>query len=85
MGRINEFIVFFTQIEKEKADFFSRSAAADLEKNNANNVGLKIELGVISKESPLPPCQGGVAPMRIQKYIWRRIVSKFQFEKCWIT
>ena len=75
MGRINEFIVFFTQIEKEKADFFSRSAAADLEKNNANNVGLKIELGVISKESPLPPCQGGVASLAPKKLIRTRKIS----------
>jgi hypothetical protein len=45
----------------KKADFFSRRF---LEKNNADNVGLKIELEVIIKESPLPPCQEPV-PMPI--------------------
>jgi hypothetical protein len=44
----------------KKADFFSRRF---LEKNNADNVGLKIELEVIIKDSPLPPCQGGVASL----------------------
>ena len=55
----------------KKPDFFSRSAAADLEKNNADKVGLKIEIEVISKQSPLPPCQGGVALAAPKKLIYR--------------